>query len=106
MCGWMLNCDLSEGVSLLLRFGGVWVDVKFVSFSFGCVVASKVWGVCGWMLNLFVFLSGLPLLLRFGGVWVDVKVVFFGSGGSFLLRFWGVWRDVKIVFLVRVCRCF
>ena len=48
VCGWMLNLFVfPSGVSLLLRFGGVWVDIKFVCFSFGCVVASKVWGCVG-----------------------------------------------------------
>ncbi len=83
--------------SLLLRFGGVWVDVKFCvvlrvrrlvacvvggSFRASRVVAFKVWGVCRWMLNLVLFFARfvwLPasrearlgrrvsLHLRFGG---------------------------------------
>ena len=39
---------------MLLRFGGVWVDVKIVFF---CLCVS--------------------LLARFGGVWVDVKIGLF-----------------------------
>ncbi len=43
----MLNLSVfSSGAPLLLRFGGVWVDVKF-DLLFGCVVASKVWGCVG-----------------------------------------------------------
>ena len=49
--GSFFRCVASRTASLLLRFGGVWVDVKIVFFE-----------------------SGASLLLRFGGVWVDVKI--------------------------------
>ena len=49
-------------------------------------------GVCGWMLNLFVFPSGVSLLLRFGGVWVDVNCVVI----LLLFMVWGRWVDVNL----------
>ena len=56
MCGWMLKfecvslgtlCVFREGTSLLLRFGGVWVDVKICVCLIRDVVAFKVWGCVG-----------------------------------------------------------
>ena len=115
MGGWLLNLfAFPSGVSLLLRFGvGGWMlrfvcfsfgcVVKFVCFSIGCVVASMVWGVGGWMLNLFVFPSGVSLLIRFGGGWVDVKIYLCFVRTSLLLRFGGVWVDVKFVCFSSKC---
>ena len=45
--GAVLDACVSLGTSLLLRFGGVWVDVKICSCFVWDVVASKVWGCVG-----------------------------------------------------------